>query len=202
MILERMEKSQTNTNFRRIPEGAYEVGILAARIVTFNSGATALQIKFDIKQGDFKNYYTEQFKTSTFDNKTYRGILSLFIPDPNNQYYEQQRKRFWRNINAIEEFNAGWTFNGDLENLQNFKGKSAVLLLANRDYTYNGKQGVSVSPHSFLFKYEFDDKGYLEKIAYLNKQLKNKNAAATSSIDVSADDFQEVAFSDDDDLPF
>lgn len=199
MYIERMEKQEIQANhYKALPEGIYEVGILGADVKQTES-YTAIYIKFDIKSGEFKNYFTEQYRNSTFDNKTYKGILTLFVPDKNHQYYDSQRKKFWSNITAIEEHNQGFQFSGNITDIAKLKGKSATLLVCEQDYRYNGKTGTTVKPFGFVYK----DEDWQEKVTYMHSILKYKDAPAKTTAS-SVENFQgyEEVVIDDGDLPF
>ncbi|MFI3206721.1 MAG: hypothetical protein R3Y33_05695 [Clostridia bacterium] len=177
MFIERIEKEEIQNNvYKPLPEGVYEVGILNAEMKQTDTYA-AIYIKFDIKSGDYKNYYSEQFRTSTFENKTFKGMLILFVPDRNDQYYENQRKKFWRNITAIEDYNNGFKFSGDITDIAKLKGKSAKLLVCEQDYRYKGKLGTTIKPCCFVYS----DEDWQEKIRYMHSILKNEDANANTS---------------------
>lgn len=158
---------------------------------------SAIYIKFDIKSGEYKNYYSEQFRNSTFENKTFKGLLTLFVPDKNSQYYESQRKKFWSNITAIEDYNNGFKFSGNITDIAKLQGKTAKLLVCEQDYRYEGKLGTTIKPYGFIYR----DDDWEEKIKYMHSILKNKNVSSVAEVSVDTQNFQEVLI-DDGDLPF
>ena len=99
----------------RLPAGGYIIKILGAKEEANKNGdGTSIVIQFDINEGDYKSFYTLQYRNSQLEDKKYKGVYHMFVPrDNNTQADEWTKQRFKRNILAVEDSNAGfhWSWN-------------------------------------------------------------------------------------------
>jgi len=179
-------KVQAYSDIEKLPVGGYIVGILDAQEIGYDWGGV-LEIKFDIAEGDFKNYYTEQYKGSQMEDKKYKGVYRMNIPkEDGSQQDEWTARRFKTDIQSIEDSNPGFHWDWDEKKLV---GKKVGAVFFEKEWAFDGKTGFFTALHSFR-SVETIKAG---KFKIPNaKLLKNKPA--------SADVFVEV--DDDGDLPF
>lgn len=98
----------------RLPAGGYIIKILSAKEVQNKDGSPAIEIQFDINEGDYKGFYTQQYRNSQLEDKKYKGVSRIFIPrDDGSQKDTWTKQSFKRNILAVEDSNAGfhWAWN-------------------------------------------------------------------------------------------
>jgi len=89
-----------NSSVKQLPAGAYVATVMGARIVG-KKPALKLEVMIDIADGPYKDFYMNKFtaqklRGSQYD-VTYKGVLRLNIPDPDNKaalYPESDEKRF------------------------------------------------------------------------------------------------------------
>lgn len=137
-------EAKVYTDFTKLPAGAYVVGILDAEEFHGEKG-DRLIIKFDICEGDFKNYYTEQFKNSQFEDAKYKGNYSIFIPKEDGSEEDAKTlRRLKTNIANIEESNPGFHWDWDERKL---KGKKVGMIFQDKEWAYNNKTGVTAQPY-------------------------------------------------------
>lgn len=137
-------EAKVYTDFTKLPAGAYVVGILGAEEVKGANG-DRLVLKFDICEGDFKNYYTEQFKNSQFEDTKYKGNHSIFIPkDDGTEDDAKTLRRFKTNIATIEDCNPGFHWDWDESKL---KGKKVGMIFQDKEWSFKGKTGFTAQPY-------------------------------------------------------
>ena len=129
-----------------LPVNGYIIGILDV-IEKHESWGDILEIKFDIAEGEYKNYYTNQYRDSQFENKKYRGIYRINIPKEDGSEQDGWTlRRFKTDITAIEASNPGFHWDW---NEQQLKGKTVGMVFQAREWELDGKSGFWTAPHSF-----------------------------------------------------
>lgn len=122
MTLPTYDKSKRRKDFQQLPKGAYVIKILSAREEKWPSGDPCIKIAFDIAEGDYKDFYANQFEASKANNEDavwpYDAVFTLNVPQDGCQEY------IWKNWNSffadLEDSNNGFVFSGDVKTL---KGK-------------------------------------------------------------------------------
>lgn len=183
-------KPFTDTQNVKLPTGGYIIEIQDVEELIYNWG-NVLNIKFDIVEGEFKNYYTNQYKNSQLENKKYKGNYRLNVPkDDGSDLDELTMRKFKSEILAIEESNNGfhWAWNE-----KELKGKKVGAIFFEKEWEIDNNSGLYVTVHSFRNIETIKNGKY--KIPE-PKLLKNKTIKA--DIDFSAN----ATNVEDDDLPF
>lgn len=130
----------------KLQSGGYVCKILDAYIEPFhyndgNAGENLI-IKYDICEGDYKDYFTMQYDRSTFENKKYKGIYRLSIPIDDETANDSKHKRIFKTfISNVEASNKPYTWNWDELSLKN---KQFGGVFGEKEYDYNGYQGTCV----------------------------------------------------------
>lgn len=139
------EKAQVYTDIEKLPPDGYIIKILDVNELEYAWGGV-LEILFDISEGDYKGYYTQQYKSSQFENKKYKGSYRFNIPkDDGSDQDEWILRRFKTNITAFEESNAGFHWEWDEKKLV---GLTVGAVFFEKEYEYNGKRGMFTTVHS------------------------------------------------------
>ena len=105
-----------------LPAGGYIVKILDCIEVAINSKGIdydCLQFSFDVAEGEYKNHFKTVWENSTDQNKKWKGIFNVFIPQEDSQYYESNLNRFKTMIVNFEESNPGFNWTWDEKDLKN-----------------------------------------------------------------------------------
>lgn len=129
------------TNFVKIPVGGYNCYIKSAKDVTV-SGNRFLKMAIDILDGEFKDYYKNQFESNKKLNAdtVWKGIYDLFIPLENDKSDINIRtiKSFKMFINAVEMSNPGyrWDWKEQLLAGKHFGGVFGEVEFKAQDGTY------------------------------------------------------------------
>lgn len=121
MALPTYNKNQRRRTFEALPKGAYVVRILDAREESNkNNSGRHIKIAFDIAEGDYKNFYQDQFDRNTSEDKKWPNdaVYYLTVPEDNSPAYVFTN---WNSFFAdLEDSNNGFVFGGDVKTL---KGK-------------------------------------------------------------------------------
>ena len=130
-------KAERTATKETLPAGGYVAKIMDASVIKYDWGEV-LKIDFDIAEGEYKGFFTNDYRANTSDNKKWRGNYRINIPNENNQYFDSQRKSFNNLIACLEETNAGYHFDWDEAKL---KGKGIGVLFRNKEWEYNDSTG-------------------------------------------------------------
>lgn len=113
MSLPTYDKSKRKKNFEMLPKGAYVIKIMNAVEEPNRSGnGSHLTISFDIAEGDYKDFYANQYHENTNEDKKWSrdAVYYLTVPGPGCQQY------VWDNWNTffadLEDSNNGFVFGG------------------------------------------------------------------------------------------
>ena len=130
------DKNKRKKSFATLPKGAYVIEILQAREETNKNGnGSHLTIAFDIAEGEHKNFFSDQYRANTNEDKNWPndGVFYLSVPDDSSKEY------VWSNWNTffadLEDSNNGFIFAGNCDAL---KGKKLGGKFAIEQTEYNG----------------------------------------------------------------
>ena len=128
----------------QIPVDGYVVNILSAKVEETDYGEK-LAIGFDIAEGEYKDFYKQKFDSDTNEDKKWKGVIRINVPDEKNQYYDTQKRVFGNFLACIEESNEGYHWDWDEKKL---KGKSIGIVFRNKEWEFNGKSGWYSEPYN------------------------------------------------------
>ncbi len=142
------------TDIEKLPAGAYIIKILAVadkpNQVSKRTGNVfhTLELSFDIAEGDFADYYKDLYKSAPGENKKWKGVMSLFVPDGNGTEQDMlTAKRFKTAMCAIEDSNTGYTWDW---NEQGLIGKKTACIFRNEEWSWEGKTGMTAKPFKLI----------------------------------------------------
>lgn len=125
-----------------LPAGGYVVKIMDIKEAKWPSGDTCFDISIDIAEGDFKDFYANDYRAQTGDNKWWRG--SFRLTPPVDGAPDWQNNRFWDFICAVEDSNSGFHFSGEEADLNKAKfGKKVLGALFRREETKPNADGIT-----------------------------------------------------------
>lgn len=151
-----------------------------------------LDVALDVCEGDYKGFYQKKFDADLSEDKKWKGVVKINIPK--NDGTEQDgwtMKSFNTQLCAIEDSNAGYTWDNVLEHL---KGKKIGLVLRSKEWEYNGNRGFYSEPYKL--------------ISVANAEAQKFRAPATKYLptsgnnNASAEGFMPLSNAVDEELPF
>lgn len=172
-----------------LPAGGYVAKILNAKVEEYSWGEV-LVISFDVAEGEYKDFFSKQYKENTREDKKWKGNFRLTVPQESNQYFDSQKRAFGNAIWAIEESNPSFRWAWDENAL---KEKMVGVLFRNFEWEMSdGRSGWSTEACTFVS---------VEDVRMGNfKQPRDKPLKKKPVSNVSAEDF--VSVDDSGDLPF
>lgn len=188
------EKIRPATDRVKIPAGGYEAVILSALVKEYPT-FSRLEIAIDITQGEFKDYYKNDFNAQQSEDKRWKGVLRQYIPvDDGSDKDNWTKSTFKALIEAIEDSNSGFHWDWDEKKLKN---KKIGVLLRDEEYDYNGYQGMTAKPFKFI------DIAKVRNGEFTVPKPKKLNNDTSGNVFSNADssDFVEIA-TDAGDYPF
>lgn len=173
-----------------LPAGGYVAKILNAKVEEYSWGEV-LVISFDIAEGEYKDFFSKQYKENTREDKKWKGNFRLTVPQESNQYFDSQKRTFGNAIWAIEESNPGYHWDWNEAAL---KGKMVGVLFRDREWEIEGRTGMTTEAWNFLSVDDARTKNFkIPKPKMLN------NAASQAA---TASNFAAIDNDDMSDLPF
>ena len=162
-----------------LPAGGYVAKILNAKVEEYSWGEV-LVISFDIAEGEYKDFFSKQYRENTREDKKWKGNFRLTVPQEGNQYFEGQKRTFGNAIWAIEESNPGYKWDWVEAAL---KGKMVGVLFRNYEYDVDGRQGWSTEACTFVSVEDVRTGNFKQP---KDKPLRNKTANNSTESDFSA----------------
>lgn len=184
-------KENRKKSFEMLPKGAYVCKILNIEAKKSKKDQDMLKISFDIAEGEYKDFYMNQYKANKSENKdwSYDAVMYLLIPyDGCEAFVSQNWDTFWADV---EDSNNGYVFTGDENSV---KGKTFGGIF--RIEQTEGKNG-NVYDHTRLFKTRIAQDIRDGKVTKLPND-KLVKAAAPSPNDATADGFVDISSSAED----
>lgn len=129
---ENYDNIQVNEDFTPIQLGGHKGIIMGVEEYTSPvSGNTSLKVSVDTAKDDVQpNYFTEQYKNDTRDEKKWSNSAIKFVSLKEDDNCIKMLKSF---IKAVENSNSGFTYDWNKE-IDQLKGKSVGLVFALEEY--------------------------------------------------------------------
>lgn len=130
-------------DFKKLPLGGHVLQVKNAKVDTTTTGKEVLIIQFDIANGEYANFYTDDFQRrfATNPDAKYQGVY--------RQLTEGNSLKFFKGlITAVETSNKGYTWNWDEKTL---KGKFFGGVFGEEQYL-NGKGEPKMSTKCFYIR--------------------------------------------------
>lgn len=122
----------------KLPAGAYIAQILGAKVIENDYGNQNLVLRFDVVEGEYKDFFQKDYDECAYEDKKWRGIYRLPIPKNESESEAWKARAFGNGIWAIEASNSGYHWDWDEKTL---KGKLVGVLFRNKEWEMNGNYG-------------------------------------------------------------
>ena len=190
------DTTQTISARAQLPVGAYICQIFKAEEKVYSSSKGEwhkLEVSFDISEGEHKDFYANDYRAQSGEDKKWKGVLRMNIPTDDGSEADGWTKRsFKTNILAIEESNNGYHWDWNEAQL---KGKTVGIVFRSEEWEYNGKRGWRTAPFKMVPAADVKS----GNIKMPDPKPLNGKAASQASTAADLSDFVEVASAD---LPF
>lgn len=114
---------------RQLPADGYPLKIKQAKVETNSKGRDMLVVAFDISGGEYAGFFDEQFKRNDRPNKKWQGVYRINLPmeeTDDEKVYDSYRSRMKGFVNAVEESNPGYNFEGSRFDERTLAGKAVA----------------------------------------------------------------------------
>lgn len=186
------ENIQGSSDFTPLPKDGYVLDIKQAKEITDN-GNPYIEVMFDIAEGEYKDYYKNNYDAQSGEDKKWRGRFRLYEPLMDGSEKDTwTQKTFKTFTNSLEDSNEGYHWDWDESK---WAGKKIGGLFRYKDYQKNdGSTGMVT---------EFKRATSVEKIRSGNFTLPDdyiRYGGSASSNDTG--DFAVVTSEEGSDLPW
>ena len=131
------ETTQVIEAKKKLPAGGYICRIIDAKEETYGWGSV-LVISFDIAEGEYKNFYREQYEKQNGTRK-WKGTYRLNCPKDNGDPKDEKIKKTFKTfIHHIEQSNQGYKWDWNESTL---KGKLFGGIFGEKEYAIEGNTG-------------------------------------------------------------
>lgn len=135
-------------SFEKLPAGGYEAKIIGAKVVDNANGSQRLEVAVDITAGEFRDYFKNQFESSTYEDKKWKGVARFFLPVDDGSKKDNFKKRLFKAVTqALEQSNAGYRWDWDETKL---KGLKVGIMVRDKEYDIDGKHGFCAEIFEFV----------------------------------------------------
>ena len=188
------ENVKAASEFVPLPAGGYIVELKNAKVKEYKNqngdSFERFEIAIDIAEGEFKDYYANDYCNQTNEDKKWKGVLRLYMPkEDGSEQDEWAKSRFKSFIEAVEDSNPGFHWDWDESKL---RGKKIGCLFRLEEWEYNGKTGKKAQP----FKAVSVEKIKSGNFKIPKEKLLEKNESAPTS---PTPEFRDIP---DEDVPF
>lgn len=133
-------EAKVSGSIGRLPAGAYVCKLLKVELVAEEGKSKYLHVLFDVNEGDYKDFFTNQYKANTREDKKYKGHTKIYLPKNNgDEKDEWTKKTFAKWTNALEDSNSGYAWDWDESK---WKGKVIGIVFGDTGSRINGKDIV------------------------------------------------------------
>lgn len=185
------QKAEKTVSVNHLPAGGYVAKIVSAKVEDYQWGSVVV-VAFDIAEGDFKSFFKKQFDDNPNEDKKWRGVYRLTVPDENSKYFDGNRRTFNNFIYVMEDSNPNYHYDCDEKK---FKDKMIGVLFRNREWEMDGNTGWTTECGAVTDVASIRE-GKFKPLK--DKPLKGKSTATAPLMNPSPADLID----DDEDIPF
>lgn len=138
----------------QLPKGGYIVKIMDCQEISGEKNGkrySYLAFSFDVCEGEYKNHFTNLYTASTDENKKWRGVLNVFVPQEGDVYYEDNLSRFKTMTANFEESNKGYAWNWDEKTLKN---KVIGIIYGEKEFLTNDNEVIIITEPKYFTSVE------------------------------------------------
>lgn len=185
------EQTKAYTDAEMLPKGAYVVKIMGATVEE-NSNGQYIKIGCDIAEGEFKDFYANQYKQDQREDKKWKCNYLLNVPkDDGTQEDGWTKRKFKTFTEALEDSNEGYHFDWDEKK---FKGKLFGGLFNEQEFEKNdGSVGKTVKIGKVISVQALKEGKY---------KMPEDKILTTTNKNSSSDTFMNLPDSIEEELPF
>ena len=193
------KESAKRQESKKLPKGAYVCQIKNVQYVNGEDGKSdRIDILFDISEGDFKDFFKEQYDNNTLEDKKWKGRKSIYIPkDDGSDKDEWTKNTFAKWTNAFEDSNDGYKWDWKESK---WKGLTVGIVFGETGTVIEGREIVYVEPR-FAVSADSVRNGSAPSAKFVSKNGYGDGSAQLASASAS-DEFMKVPETSAEEIPF
>ena len=180
----------------RLPIGAYVCEIKNVKYVAGENGnSDRIDILFDITDGDYKNFFKNQYDYDQREDKKWKGRKSIYVPkDDGTEQDGWTKNSFAKWVNGFEDSNSGykWDWKED-----KWKGLKVGIVFGETGTVIDGKEILYTEP-----RFACDIKKVKDGTAPKAKFVAKKGYTGNKSDSTSGSDFMNIPEGTEEEIPF
>lgn len=182
----------------KLPTGAYVCQIKNVRYINGENGnSDAIEILFDITEGDYKDFFKKQYDSNTAEDKKWKGRKFIYVPkDDGTEKDEWTKNTFAKWVNAFEDSNDGYKWDWK-EN--KWKNLTVGIVFGETGTVINGKEVVYTEPR-FACDVKKVRSGNAPKTKFVAKNGYTGNGSTAAEFASASDGFLQIDH--DEEIPF
>lgn len=179
-------QAKAYTNQAKLPAGAYKLKVKQVKYEDGKDGKSDVIIfAFDIIEGEFKDFYQQEFDANTNEDKKWKGTYRLYVPtDDGSEKDEYTMRRFKSVMTGFEEANNGFVWAWDEKKL---KGLTIGGVFGEREWEYNGRTGMRTEC-SYFCSVDYLAKAKIPAPKYLTREASVNTSGFAPIPDDTADE--------------
>jgi len=186
----------------KLPKGAYVCEIKNVQYQDGQNGnSDIINVLFDVVEGDYKDFFRQQYDANSNEDKKWKGRTSIFVPkDDGSEKDGWTKNAFAKWTDSFEKSNSGYVWDWD-EN--KWKGKKIGLVFRDEGNVIDGKEvvytAVAFPVDAQLVR---DGKAPEAKFKARNGWTGQQQSTPTSTSSSVGDGFMDIPAGIDEDVPF
>lgn len=194
------KKSAEYVGGQRLPAGAYVCKCMGVKYENGQNGnSDFIKLQFDIAEGEFKDFFTNQYKNNTSEDKKYKGVATIYVPkDDGSEKDGWTANSFATWTVGFEQSNDGyhWDWQED-----KWKGLTIGIVFGDTGTVIDGKEIVYTEARRGCSAQLIRD-GKAPKAKFKSKNGYTGNSSANNTPSASSNDFVSVPDGVESEIPF
>ena len=186
----------------RLPVGAYVCKIKNVRYINGENGnSDAIEILFDIVEGDQKDFFKNQYDANTSEDKKWKGRKYIYCPkEDGSERDEWTKTAFVKWTNAFEDSNSDYEWDWDEKK---WKNMIVGIVFGETGTVIDGKEITYTEPR-FAVSADVVRAGNAPAAKFVSKNGYTGNGSVSNNSDSnnSGDDFLSVNKNTEEEIPF
>lgn len=184
----------------RLPIGAYVCKIKNVRYINGENGySDAIEVLFDIVEGDQKDFFKNQYDANTSEDKKWKGRKLIYVPKGDGSEKDGWTENsFAKWTNAFEDSNSGYKWDWDEGK---WKGLTVGIVFGETGTVLDDGKEITYTEPRFACSVDKVRTGNAPAAKFVAKNGYTGNGSSNSSNN-SGNDFLSVNKNTEEDIPF
>lgn len=194
------KKQAQNQGGAKLPAGAYVCKVLAVKYENGADGTSdRIAVQFDIAEGDYKDFFKNQYDANTSEDKRWKGSVRIYVPTDDGSDRDAWTKRNFASwTDSFEKSNVGYSWDWDEKK---WKNKLVGIVFGTTGTVISGRNITYTEPR-FAVDVEKVRKGTAPEAKFKEKNGYKESASGSQSAPVDANGFMQIPDGVEEEIPF